>query len=187
MHRPLAALAITALLALTTPAWAQSSLDDYDKSREALLQVWSGLPLSVRNVTLVKESVPSYGDFEPRGSQSYKPTDEIHVYVEVLGYGWKDNGDGTLSELLDADLQLLDAQGNLLGHQDGFLNADIRSRSKLLETYLNLSATLSSFEAGGYKLQFVLHDRAAGKEVTFAVPVTLLGADASEPDASSAQ
>jgi hypothetical protein len=104
----------------------------------------------------------------------------------VLGYGWKDNGDGTQSELLDADLNVLDSTGKLIGQQLGFLSADIRSRQKQLETYFNLSANLSSLEAGEYRLQFVLHDRAAGKTATFEVPVTLVPADAPLP-ASSAQ
>jgi hypothetical protein len=183
--RPSFAVLVVLAAMLAPPAFAQSSLDDYDKAREALLNVWTELPLTARNITLIKEAAPGYGNYEVHDGQSYKPGDEIHVYVEVLGYGWKDNGDGTLSELLDADLNLLDSGGKLLGTQPGFLNADIRSREKLFETYLNLSATLSSFDPGDYQLQFVLHDRAAGKTATFEVPVTLVSADASAPGSSA--
>lgn len=185
MRRSLAALACLALVAFAAPAFAQASLDDYDKARKTLLNVWTDLPLTARNITLIQEAAPGYGNYEVHDGQSYKPGDAIHVYVEVLGYGWKDNGDGTLSELLDADLNLLDSGGKLLGTQAGFLNADIRSRQKLFETYLNLGATLSSFEPGDYQLQFVLHDRAAGKTATFEVPVTLVSADASLPGSSA--
>ena len=174
-----------ASLLLAAPALAQSSLDDYDRARAALLQIWDGLPLSVRNVTLIQEAAPAFGSYDVHPGQSYRQNDPIHVYVEVLGYGWKDNGDGTLSELLDADLNVLDGSGKLVGQQLGFLNADIRSRQKQLETYFNLEATLSSLEPGEYRLQFVLHDRAAGKSATFEVPVTLLSADASLPAASA--
>lgn len=185
MRAALAALAFIALLALAGPAAAQSSVDDYDRAMAALLQVWDGLPLTVRNIALVKEAAPSFGATDPRDGHSYAAGEQIHVYVEVLGYGWKDNGDGTLSELLDADLDLLDSTGKLLGQQQGFLSADIRSRQKQIETYLNLSATLASVDPGDYQLQFVLHDRAAGKSTTFAVPVTIVSADAAATSSSA--
>ena len=181
MRRALAAFVFAFTLA--APALAQSSLDDYDKARAALQAVWDGMPLMVRNVTLIEAAAPAYGSYDVHPGQSYRPGDDIHVYVEVLGYGWKDNGDGTQSELLDADLNVLDGAGKLIGQQLGFLNADIRSRQKQLETYYYLSANLSSLEPGEYGLQFVLHDRAAGKSATFEVPVTLVPSDASLPSA----
>ncbi len=60
------------------------------------------------------------------------------------------------------------------------------SREKLLETYLTLDATLTSFAAGDYKLQYIVHDRAGGKDATFEVPITLTAADASA-ESSAAQ
>ena len=184
MRFRLAAFAVLALVALAMPARAQSTLEDYDKARAALLSVWSGLPLSVRNVTLIEEPAPAFGNYTVHAGQSYRQGEPINVYVEALGYGWADNGDGTLSELLDADLNLLDGSGAQVAQQLNFLHSDIRSNSRLLETYLNLRVTLTSFDPGEYRLQFVLHDRAAGKSTDFEVPVTLLGADASLPGAS---
>jgi hypothetical protein len=170
-------LVVSALiLALAAPAAAQSTLEQYDAARASLLAVWDGLPLTARNVTLIEEAAPAYGDYTPHKGNSYAANAPIHVYAEVVGYGWKDNGDGTLSELLDADLNLLDKSGALLAQQAGFLNVDIQSRNKQLETYLNLQATLASVEPGDYQLQFVLHDRAGGKTATFAVPVTITSA-----------
>ena len=71
------------------------------------------------------------------------------------------------SELLDADLNLLNATGQTVASQAKFLSANIKSREHLLETFLTLDATLTSFQPGDYKLQYVLHDRAADKDVTF--------------------
>ena len=178
-------LAGLAPVALPAPALAQSSLNAYEAARQALLAIWAELPLTVRNATLTEVAAPSYGNYTPRASSEYRVGEQIHVYVEVLGYGWKDNGDGTQSELLDADLNLLDSSGTPVAQQQGFLDADIKSRTRLLETYLNLSATLTSFEPGDYALEFVLHDRAAGKSASFRVPVTLVAADAA-PSSSSA-
>jgi hypothetical protein len=182
-YRVIAALALA--LSLPAPAFAETSLTAFDAARQALLAIWAELPLSVRNVTLTQTPAPSYGNYAVRTDATYKPGEQIHVYVEVLGYGWKDNGDGTQSELLDADLNLLNSQGTTVASQAKFLSADIKSREKLLETFLTLDATLTSFDAGAYKLQYVLHDLAGGKETSFEVPITLLPADASSEPAPS--
>ena len=171
--RPIAALALAALLAAPAPVFAQSSMAAYDAARTALLAIWAELPLSVRGVTLTTATAVGYGNYTPHEGQSFKIAEPIHVYVEVFGYGWKDNGDGTTSELLDADLNLLDSAGTTIASQAKFLSANIVSRERLLETYLTLEATLTDFEPGEYKLQYVLHDLAAGKDTTFEVPITL--------------
>lgn len=186
--RTFAAASLALALFAPLPALAQSSLASYEAARQALLAVWAELPLTVRNVTLTTEAAHGYGNYTPRDSQSFGLGEQIHVYVEVLGYGWSDNGDGTLSELLDADLSLVDASGQVLASQAKFLSANIKSRDKLLETYLTLDATLTSFDPGDYSLRYVVHDLAGGKEATFDVPITLTGpASSSEagPDASS--
>ena len=181
------AAAIALGLLLTAPAAAESSLNAYDAAHQALVSIFEDLPLSVRNVTLTEAPATGYGNYTPRDSSSFRPGEKIHVYVEVLGYGWQDNGDGTQSELLDADLSLVSASGATLATQEKFLSANIKSREKLLETYLTLDATLTSFEPGTYKLQYLLHDRAAGKDTTFEVPITLVAADASAAPVSSSE
>src|SRR4051812_20146230 len=111
LKRTVAAVAIALALAVPAPAFAQSSLTAYDAARQALLAVWAELPLSVRSITLTEGTATGYGNYKPREGKSYQIGEPIHVYLEVLGYGWKDNGDGTTSELLDADLNLIDAGG----------------------------------------------------------------------------
>lgn len=182
-----AAASLVLALFAPLPAFAQTSLSAYEAARQALLAVWAELPLTVRNVTLTTEAARGYGNYTPRDSQSYALGEQIHVYVEVLGYGWKDNGDGTTSELLDADLSLVDTSGQTLASQAKFLSADIRSREKLLETYLTLDATLTSFSPGDYLLRYVLHDLAGGKEATFEVPITLTGPAASSEEAPASE
>jgi hypothetical protein len=182
---PFAAAALAVMLVFPVPAYAEASIAAYDAARQALLAIWSELPLTVRNATLTTDTALGYGNYTAHEGRSFKVGDTIHVYVEVLGYGWKDNGDGIMSELLDADLNLVDANGHTVASQEKFLSADIKSRQKLLETYLTLNATLTSFEPGEYKLQYVVHDRAGGKNVSFDVPITLTAADPSSSEAPS--
>ncbi|HWA42942.1 MAG TPA: hypothetical protein VHA10_07010 [Hypericibacter adhaerens] len=169
------------LAAPAAPVAAETSLTAYDAARQALLAIWTELPLTARNVTLIDGTPESYGNYTAHQGNSYRPGEPIHIYVELLGYGFKDNGDGTFSKQFDADLSLIDASGTTVAAQEKFFTSDIRSREKLLETYFTFDATLTSFAPGAYKLHYVLHDRASGKQATFEVPITLMAADASAP------
>jgi hypothetical protein len=187
MVTPLRSLALAALLVLAPlPALADTSLTTYEASRTALLAIWDELPLTIRNVALTEGAPAGYGDYLLHEGNSFMPGETIHVYAEVLGYGWRDNGDGTLSKLLDADLALVDAGGVTVASKPAFVTTDVRSREKLLESDLAFNVTLTAFQPGAYKLQFTVHDRAGGKDAVFDVPVTLLATDSSsEPSSSS--
>lgn len=182
-----AAAGLALALVLPVPAFAEASLTAYEAARTALLAIWAELPLTVRNATLTDGPATGYGNYTQHQGSEFKAGEKIHLYVEVLGYGWKDNGDGTTSELLDADLNLLNAQGATVASQAKFLSANIKSREKLLETFLTLDATLTSFAPGDYKLQYALRDLAGNKQTTFEVPITLTPADAPPSDASSSE
>lgn len=173
--RPFVVATLAALLALTAPAAAETSLRTYDAVRDGLLAVWAELPLTARNATLTSEAATGYGSYTPLATATVALGAPIHVYVELLGYGWRDNGDGSFSRLIDADLSLIDADGTTLATQPKFLSLDLRAREKLLETYLTLEATLTAFAPGPYRLAYVLHDRASGKEARFELPITLVG------------
>jgi len=82
----------------------------------------------------------------------------------------------------DAKEHLISAIEALAVHKPFFSG---QVSEKLLETYLTLDATLTSFDPGAYKLQYVLHDRAGGKDTTFEVPITLTGDTASSAPAAS--
>jgi hypothetical protein len=176
--------AVCLLLPLcVVPARAETSLTAYDAARQALLAIWTELPLTARNVTLIDGTPEGYGNYRPHQGNAYRPGEPIHIYVELLGYGFKDNGDGTFSKQIDADLSLLDANGTTVAAQEKFFSSDVKSREKLLETYFTFDATLTSFAAGAYKLHYALHDRASGKDTSFEVPITLTAGDASSSEA----
>jgi hypothetical protein len=170
-------------LCVVGPALGETSVSAYEAARQALFAVWAELPLSVRNVTLTRAPATGFGNYTAHDGSSYAPGETIHLYVEVLGYGWRDNGDGTQSVLLDADLNLLDKAGTTIASKPKFLTTDIRSHDRRLETYLTLDASLKGFAPGDYTLQYVLHDVAARKDATFTVPVTLAASGASSSSA----
>ncbi|MEQ1902073.1 MAG: hypothetical protein ABL866_15235 [Devosia sp.] len=173
----LRALVAAALLLAPIPAQAQASIASYDAVRAGLEAVWADLPLTVRNATLTDGAASGYGAYTPATATGYKPGEAIHVYVELLGYGWRENADGTWSVLLDVDLNLKNAAGEIVASQLKFLSADLRSRTRNLETFVAFTATLTDFPAGDYQLDYVVHDRAGGEDTEFALPVTLAGAE----------
>ncbi len=180
--KPTALFAAALLLASALPAAADTSLTAYEASRQALLAIWAELPLTVRNVALTDGPPAGYGDYKAHQGNSFKAGETIEIYAEVLGYGFKDNGDGTFSKLLDADLALVDDTGTTVARKDKFLTTAQTSREKILESDLAFNVTLSAFAPGPYKLQFSVHDEVSGKATSFDVPITLVGDDASSPD-----
>lgn len=172
------AAALALGLATASPAPAETSLTAYDAVREALIAVWAELPLTARHVSLIEGTAPRYGSYTPRTGNSFAAGEEIHVYLELLGYGWRDNDDGTRSALLDFDLDLKAPDGVTVARQPKFFSTEIASDDRLLETFLTLNATLGAFPAGDYTLHYTVHDLAGGKSATFDVPVTLVAAPA---------
>ena len=186
--KPTALLAAALLVTSALPAAADTSLTAYDAAKQVLLAMWDDLPLTVRNVTLTDGPPAGYGDYKVHQGNSFAPGETIEVYAEVLGYGFKDNGDGTFSKLLDADLALLDASGTTVARKDKFLTTNQTSHDKILESDLAFNVTLSAFAPGAYKLQFTVHDEVSGKDTSFDVPVTLVasdGVDSAEPSSTA--
>jgi hypothetical protein len=168
------ALILLAVSAQT--AFAQSSVTAYDAVRGALLSIWEELPLTARNAGLTEGAATGFGAYVPAADASFAAGDTINVYVEVLGYGFARNADGTQSVRLDADLFLLDTDGVTVARQEKFLSTDLRARGPRLETYLAFTANLSGFPAGEYTLSYRLRDSVSGKATEFALPITLTAA-----------
>ncbi|MEQ1770362.1 MAG: hypothetical protein ABL879_11035 [Devosia sp.] len=174
--RAFAAIAIVAALLAPLPAAAEASITSYDAVRGALLSIWEELPLTARNATLTEGAATGYGAYAPAADASFAAGETINVYVEVLGYGFARNADGTQSIKLDADLFLLGKDGVTLARQDKFLSTDLRARGPRLETYLAFTANLSGFAPGDYRLSYRLTDAVSGKVTTFELPITLTAA-----------
>jgi hypothetical protein len=175
MNMPKFAAALLLILAAGTasPAMAQTSLETYDAVRAGLLAVWNDTPLTLRNVTLTDGDASAYGSYVPAAGSTFKTGDIVHVYAEVIGYGWRKNADATFSTLLDVDLYLKTRSGQIAASEEKFLSTDIRTRTQNLETFLALNATLTDFSPGDYTLEYHVHDKASGKEAQFSVPITL--------------
>ncbi len=160
------------VLAVPLPAAAQASLSSYDAVRGALLQIWDELPLSVRNPGFTDGPATGYGAYKPAPDASFTPTETIHVYAELLGYGFADK-DGFQAASVSGDLFLVSADGRTLARQDKFLSLDISGREKRLESYLSFQTSLSGFPPGDYRLEVELTDTVSGKKASFSLPLVL--------------
>ena len=160
------------VLAVPLPAAAQSSLSSYDAVRGALLQIWDELPLSVRNAGFTAGPATGYGAYTAAPDVSFTPAETIHVYAELLGYGFAEK-DGLQSAQITGDLFLVSADGRTLARQDKFLDLAMSGREKRLETYLSFETSLSGFPPGDYRLEIDLTDTVSSKKASFSLPLTL--------------
>jgi hypothetical protein len=177
--RSLVSAALAALLvAAPLPAFAQTSLSAYDAVHSALVAVWDELPLSVRNVTLVREAPRGFGQYERRVGNSFAADEPVTVYAELYGYGVTLPANGGYMRELSADLALLDSTGAVRANQIGFWSETEKFESRPLEMSLGFSATLSAFSPGDYTLRFTVHDGSSDETVSFDVPITIAEGDA---------
>lgn len=170
------AAAFAAALAAPLPALADASLSTYEAVRTALIAVWDEMPLTIRNATLVTATPKGFGQYERRTERTFKPDEPVIVYAELYGYGVSPRANGGYVRDLSADLALLDAAGAVRANQVGFWRSEEVFETRPLEMHLSFSATLSAFPAGEYTLRFSVHDAAAGKDVSFDLPIILEGA-----------
>src|SRR5690606_22789623 len=95
----------------------------------ALWHAWDQTPLTFRNAQFVTEAV-TYGIYTPRADAVFKAGESLLVYAEPVGYGFRDNGDGTYSFGVDIDLAIRDTAGGEVVNQKDFASAVLSSRRK---------------------------------------------------------
>jgi hypothetical protein len=159
-------------LAMTGPARAQL-LDDPDKCEAAVLEAWQKAPLTVRNAVFVTEEPKAFGIYNPHTSASFRPGEKIILYLEPVGYGWKDVGEGQFEFGFRVDLLLKTAAGETVASQDNFGTFALKSRHRNREFMVHLTLTLTDAPPGDYILSYKLHDLETDKTATVDEPFTL--------------
>lgn len=170
--RRLATAFAAAVLALgAVPAFAQS-IEAVDAADAAVLAVWEKTPLAFRNVQFVTEAT-TFGIYTPRPEGPFKQGEQLLVYAEPVGYGFKDNGDGTYNFGVDIDLAVKDASGAVVAEQAKFANASLTSRSRNREFIVSISLDLSGAPAGDYVLEYAARDIASDETGMISLPFSI--------------
>lgn len=81
--------------------------------------------------------------------------------------------DGRQEIAFDIDLVVFDAAGTELLRQPNFVALVHQAHGRPREFVANMTVKMSGAPAGGYKLEFVFHDRHGGGTASFTTEVTL--------------
>jgi hypothetical protein len=167
----LVSLAALSLLQ-AAPAIAQN-LGDIDKAEKAVDAVWAQGPLRFRQAFFVSEPPAGFGIYTARPDTPFKPGEKLIVYAEPVGFGWKDNGDGTYNLGFNVDLSIKSADGTELGKQENFSKAVVTSHTRNHEFMLVITLDLSGADPGKYVVDYTVHDIASPKSALISLPFAI--------------
>lgn len=181
-------LVAAALAALSAGAAAQDAsalierartLLGEDKQTEAALALESALvalartmPLTVRTAVLVDE-VSAYGSYKQRSSNVFKPSDEMRLYVEPLGFTYAEQNGRYLIDLTGEFAMKL-ASGQTILSQEELPRFNFDSTRPNREFYLQISYSFEGLRQGEYTILTKLLDRPSGKTVEFQTPIRVV-------------
>jgi len=147
---------------------AQDALAAFDQATDAF---WSASPLTFRTA-IFADKIQSFGDYFPRATAPFKAGDVALVYLEPVGFGWAQDGDGYKASL-ETDIELRSTGGLILGKAEKFGHIDRTSREKIRELNLAVRLPLPALKAGDYELMVTVRDLVSGKSGTLSLPLTL--------------
>ncbi len=172
MHRLATAFTIALLALAPLPAAAQN-LEAIEAAEQALEAAWEAAPLSFRKI-LYASDVVGYGAYTERTDTKFKVGDQLLIYAEPVGYGYKPNADGTNVLGYRADVRIETAEGELVLEQNDAAAAEITSHAKNREFFLTFSLNLTGAPAGDYVLEYVVHDVASDESATISLPFSIV-------------
>jgi len=191
LHRRRAALAICLPCLLAEGALAQTltdsaqgieariAADDFSSavaaSRDLLGQVWDMTPnLGFSEAVLVAQPASGYGIYNPRPTTSFTLGESIYVYAEPYGYGFGTPGEGLFSIGFFVDLQVVAADGAILGEVPNVAELDLTSRVRNREFQATITYDLSGIAPGSYVLVTSLRDKNSAKSGSFETPIEIV-------------
>ena len=144
-------------------------------ARDFLGQVWDMAPnLGFSETLLVAEPASGYGIYNPRPTITFTLGESIYVYAEPYGYGFGNPGDGLFSIGFFVDLQVLAADGSILGEVPNVAELDLTSRVRNREFQASITYDLSGIEPGSYVLITSLRDKNSVKSGSFETPIEIV-------------
>lgn len=127
---------------------------------------WEKTPLLLRNVRFIRGEDNSFGIYDPKGGNSFRPGEPLYLYLEPIGYAFKKNPEGYHEFGFKADFTLEDDRGNSLGGQSDFANLDFDSWNYNTEIALTFTYTFTGLEKGKYKVITTVNDKYSKNSAT---------------------
>lgn len=142
--------------------------DAHAELHHSLELFWKNTPLLLRNARFVKGDDNSYGIYEPKDGDSFAPGEPVYLYLEPVGYAFKENPAGYYEFGFKADFTLEDDKGNELGGQKGFADLNFNSWNHNTEVSVTFTYTYTGFDKGKYKVITHVKDAYSNKSATVA-------------------
>ena len=143
------------------------ALAAFDAATEAF---WEKTPLIFRTA-LFAEDVSGFGVYTPRADSAFKSGDTATIYIEPVGYAFKETDEGDAVEF-HTGLEI--RQGDIiLGKTDNFGSLTWEGRSRNYSVYAKLAVKLPSLKPGDYQLLVTLTDTENNKSRTTTLPFSI--------------
>lgn len=139
---------------------------------EALAKVRAAADLQVKPFLLVAQPARYYGDYRPRGNSVFRSGEAMQFYLEPKNLVYARSGEA-YTPAFDVDMEVLSADGKVLGKQQKFGTLRLQSRSPVQDLFMNLKVTLTGAPPGAYEVRFVVRDTNSKKSATVAQAVTI--------------
>lgn len=158
------------------------ALDALDAAVDA---VWTQSPLAFRRIVLV-ESSEGYGRFAERSDRVFRPDEEMKIYVEPVGFGYRASG-AAASIDFTFDLAIENTTGQVLGEAKDVFSFSTETYPRRREFGLTLIVKAPYVRPGDYKALFTVRDGNSDKTGDFEVPFTIAApvAEGAAPEASA--
>jgi hypothetical protein len=134
--------------------------------RGAMMAISNEAPLSVHYFDPVTEEALNFANFTVRKGNVYKVDEPILLYAEPMGYAFFHEGD-VLQFGFEADFELIDANGKILGGQKEFQSWVIDSKAPTVDFFMNLTYTFTGLGPGKYTVRTTLHDLVDQEQTSF--------------------
>jgi hypothetical protein len=156
-----------------TAAKAGKSAAAIDALEQALEKLRAAAPMEIKPFVLVKRPAKFFGDYDARGNNVFRRGEPMQFYMEPKNLVYPRSGAGTYTPAFEVDMEVLTADGKVLGKQDKFGALRLPSRSAVQDIFMNLKLTLSGAPAGAYQVRFVVRDANSQKRATVTQPITV--------------
>ncbi len=143
----------------------ENYIEACNRLKDAIRLSWEKVDLQARNVNFIKGGPSDFNNYTIREKSPFISGEEIHVYLEPIGFTVKKESDGYIASLT-ADYRLVDANENVLAEEKGFGDFEYKEISFFTEISLNMNFDFEGLVDGKYTLEITITDKLAGKNYT---------------------
>jgi len=130
-------------------------------------------PLALEPFLLVSRKAALFGDIEPREDTTFKGSEELLFYMEPKNLVYGRGAGGTFEPGFAVDLEVIDAEGDVVASKENFGSFTFTSKSRLQDVFLNLTTQLNGAPPGDYTIRFTVRDLHSKKTAQVEQQVTM--------------